>query len=58
MRPGCVARRRFAGDPSDDTAAAAEEIQRRRYEIGIAYFVFGAEVCDALAPAVAEVAAT
>jgi len=42
----------------DDPAAAAEEIQRRREEIGFSYFVFGAEVSDALAPVVAELAAT
>jgi hypothetical protein len=37
---------------------AAEEIQRRREEIGFSYFVFGADVSDALAPVVAELAAT
>jgi alkanesulfonate monooxygenase SsuD/methylene tetrahydromethanopterin reductase-like flavin-dependent oxidoreductase (luciferase family) len=42
----------------DDPAAAAEEIQRRREEIGFSYFVFGADVSDALAPVVAELAAT
>jgi hypothetical protein len=40
----------------DDTAAAAEEIQRRREEIGYSYFVFGADFADALAPVVAELA--
>jgi alkanesulfonate monooxygenase SsuD/methylene tetrahydromethanopterin reductase-like flavin-dependent oxidoreductase (luciferase family) len=40
----------------DDPAAAAEEIQRRREEIGFSYFVFGADVADALAPVVAELA--
>jgi alkanesulfonate monooxygenase SsuD/methylene tetrahydromethanopterin reductase-like flavin-dependent oxidoreductase (luciferase family) len=40
----------------DDPAAAAEEIQRRRDEIGFSYFVFGADVADALAPVVAELA--
>ena len=40
----------------DDPAAAAEEIQRRREEIGFSYFVFGADVADTLAPAVAELA--
>jgi len=40
----------------DDPSAAAEEIQRRREEIGFSYFVFGAEVSDALAPVVAELA--
>jgi alkanesulfonate monooxygenase SsuD/methylene tetrahydromethanopterin reductase-like flavin-dependent oxidoreductase (luciferase family) len=40
----------------DDPAAAAEEIQRRRAEIGFSYFVFGADVADALAPVVAELA--
>jgi alkanesulfonate monooxygenase SsuD/methylene tetrahydromethanopterin reductase-like flavin-dependent oxidoreductase (luciferase family) len=43
---------------SDDPLAAAEEIQRRREELGFSYFVFGAEVSDALAPVVAELAAT
>jgi alkanesulfonate monooxygenase SsuD/methylene tetrahydromethanopterin reductase-like flavin-dependent oxidoreductase (luciferase family) len=40
----------------DDPAAAAEEIQRRREEIGFSYFVFGANFADALAPVVAELA--
>jgi alkanesulfonate monooxygenase SsuD/methylene tetrahydromethanopterin reductase-like flavin-dependent oxidoreductase (luciferase family) len=40
-----------------DPAAAAEEIQRRREEIGFSYFVFGADVAGALAPVVAELAA-
>ena len=40
----------------DDPAAAAEEIQRRREEIGFSYFVFGAGSADALAPVVAELA--
>jgi hypothetical protein len=39
-----------------DPAAAAEEIQRRREEIGFSYFVFGADVADTLAPVVAELA--
>jgi alkanesulfonate monooxygenase SsuD/methylene tetrahydromethanopterin reductase-like flavin-dependent oxidoreductase (luciferase family) len=38
----------------DDPAAAAEEIQRRREEIGFSYFVFGAVAADTLAPVVAE----
>jgi alkanesulfonate monooxygenase SsuD/methylene tetrahydromethanopterin reductase-like flavin-dependent oxidoreductase (luciferase family) len=38
----------------DDPAAAIEEIQRRREEIGFSYFVFGADVSDSLAPVVAE----
>ena len=38
----------------DDPAAAAEEIQRRREEIGFSYFVFGADFADAFAPLVAE----
>jgi alkanesulfonate monooxygenase SsuD/methylene tetrahydromethanopterin reductase-like flavin-dependent oxidoreductase (luciferase family) len=42
----------------DDPVAAAEEIQRRREELGFSYFVFGAEVSDALAPVVAELAGT
>ena len=40
----------------DDPAAAAEEIQRRREEIGFSYFVFGGDFADALAPVVAELA--
>ncbi|NKY44522.1 LLM class flavin-dependent oxidoreductase [Nocardia cerradoensis] len=40
----------------DDPAAAAEEIQRRREEIGFSYFVFGADVAERLAPVVAELA--
>jgi alkanesulfonate monooxygenase SsuD/methylene tetrahydromethanopterin reductase-like flavin-dependent oxidoreductase (luciferase family) len=40
----------------DDPAAAAEEIQRRREEIGYSYFVFGADLADTLAPVVAELA--
>src|SRR3954454_16184229 len=39
-----------------DPAAAAEEIQRRREEIGFSYFVFGADFADVLAPVVAELA--
>jgi alkanesulfonate monooxygenase SsuD/methylene tetrahydromethanopterin reductase-like flavin-dependent oxidoreductase (luciferase family) len=41
---------------SSDPAAAAEEIQRRRDELGFSYFVFGADFADALAPVVAELA--
>lgn len=37
-----------------DPAAAAEEIQRRREELGFSYFVLGADVSDTLGPAVAE----
>ena len=40
----------------DDPLAAAEEIQRRREEIGLTYFVFGAGSADTLAPVVAELA--
>ena len=40
----------------DDPAAAAEEIQRRREEIGFSYVVFGADFADALAPVVAKLA--
>ena len=40
----------------DDPAAAAEEIQRRREEIGFSYYVFGGDFADALAPVVAELA--
>jgi alkanesulfonate monooxygenase SsuD/methylene tetrahydromethanopterin reductase-like flavin-dependent oxidoreductase (luciferase family) len=42
----------------DDPVAAAEELQRRREELGLSYFVFGAEVSDSLAPVVAELAGT
>ena len=38
----------------DDPGAAAEEIHRRREELGFSYFVFGADVADPLAPVVAE----
>jgi alkanesulfonate monooxygenase SsuD/methylene tetrahydromethanopterin reductase-like flavin-dependent oxidoreductase (luciferase family) len=37
-----------------DPSAAAEEIQRRREEIGFSYFVFGADSADTLAPVVAQ----
>ena len=40
----------------DDPAAAAEEIQRRREEIGYSYFVFGADFADLMAPVVASLA--
>src|SRR5436189_2755011 len=40
----------------DDPAAAAEEIQRRREEIGFSYVVAGAAFADALAPVVAQLA--
>ncbi len=43
---------RLPSDPS----AAADEIQRRREEIGFSYFVFGADFADAFAPIVAELA--
>ncbi len=39
-----------------DPAAAAEEIQRRREEIGFSYFIFGADFADTFAPVVAELA--
>jgi alkanesulfonate monooxygenase SsuD/methylene tetrahydromethanopterin reductase-like flavin-dependent oxidoreductase (luciferase family) len=39
-----------------DPSAAAEEILRRREEVGFSYFVFGADVAGALAPVVAELA--
>lgn len=42
----------------NDPAAAADEIQRRREEIGFSYFVFGADFADAFAPVVAELAGT
>ena len=38
----------------NDPAAAGEEIQRRRDEIGFSYFVVGADFADTLAPVVAE----
>jgi len=41
---------------SDDPAAAAEEIERRREESGFSYFVFGADSAGRLAPVVAELA--
>jgi alkanesulfonate monooxygenase SsuD/methylene tetrahydromethanopterin reductase-like flavin-dependent oxidoreductase (luciferase family) len=41
---------------SDDPAAVAEEMQRRREEIGFSYFVIGADFAEALAPVVAELA--
>ena len=40
----------------DDPAAAAEEVQRRREEIGFSYFVFGAGSAETLAPVVAALA--
>jgi alkanesulfonate monooxygenase SsuD/methylene tetrahydromethanopterin reductase-like flavin-dependent oxidoreductase (luciferase family) len=40
----------------EDPKAAADEIRRRREEIGFSYFVFGADFADALAPVVAELA--
>lgn len=40
----------------DDPAAAIDEIQRRREEIGFSYFVFGAHVADRFAPVVAALA--
>jgi alkanesulfonate monooxygenase SsuD/methylene tetrahydromethanopterin reductase-like flavin-dependent oxidoreductase (luciferase family) len=39
-----------------DPAAAVDELQRRREEIGFSYFVFGAIHADLLAPVVAELA--
>jgi alkanesulfonate monooxygenase SsuD/methylene tetrahydromethanopterin reductase-like flavin-dependent oxidoreductase (luciferase family) len=41
-----------------DPAAAADEIQRRRAEIGFSYLVFGADAAEALAPVVAQLAGT
>ncbi|MEU2036415.1 LLM class flavin-dependent oxidoreductase [Nocardia amamiensis] len=40
----------------DDPAAAVEEIQRRREEIGFSYFVFGADFAERFAPVVTELA--
>jgi hypothetical protein len=39
-----------------DPAAATEEIQRRREEIGFSYFVLGAGSADTLTPVVAALA--
>jgi alkanesulfonate monooxygenase SsuD/methylene tetrahydromethanopterin reductase-like flavin-dependent oxidoreductase (luciferase family) len=39
-----------------EPSAAAEEIQRRREEIGFSYVVFGADFADTLAPVVAKLA--
>jgi alkanesulfonate monooxygenase SsuD/methylene tetrahydromethanopterin reductase-like flavin-dependent oxidoreductase (luciferase family) len=41
-----------------DPSAAAEELLRRREEIGFSYFVIGADVADAFAPVVAQLAGT
>ncbi|MEU7142313.1 LLM class flavin-dependent oxidoreductase [Nocardia sp. NPDC046473] len=38
----------------DDPAAAIEEIQRRREEIGFSYFIFGADMAERFAPVVAQ----
>jgi alkanesulfonate monooxygenase SsuD/methylene tetrahydromethanopterin reductase-like flavin-dependent oxidoreductase (luciferase family) len=40
----------------DDPSAAAEEIQRRREEIGYSYFVLGADSAEVLAPMVSTLA--
>jgi alkanesulfonate monooxygenase SsuD/methylene tetrahydromethanopterin reductase-like flavin-dependent oxidoreductase (luciferase family) len=40
----------------DDPAAAVDEIQRRREEIGFSYIVFGIDFADTFAPVVAELA--
>lgn len=39
-----------------DPAAAADELRRRREETGVSYYAFGANVADAFAPIVAELA--
>jgi alkanesulfonate monooxygenase SsuD/methylene tetrahydromethanopterin reductase-like flavin-dependent oxidoreductase (luciferase family) len=39
-----------------DPAAAAEELQRRREELGFSYFVFGADFAETFAPVVAKLA--
>ena len=39
-----------------DPAAATEEVQRRREEVGFSYFVVGAGSADTLAPVVAALA--
>ncbi|MEC3916862.1 LLM class flavin-dependent oxidoreductase [Nocardia sp. CDC160] len=40
----------------DDPAAAIEEIQRRREEMGFSYFVYGADYAERFAPVVAALA--
>ncbi|MFI6869461.1 LLM class flavin-dependent oxidoreductase [Nocardia sp. NPDC050406] len=40
----------------DDPAAAVEEIQRRREQIGFSYIIFGADMADRFAPVVAKLA--
>ncbi|NKY86106.1 LLM class flavin-dependent oxidoreductase [Nocardia veterana] len=40
----------------DDPAAAIDEIQRRREEMGFSYFVFGADFAERFAPVVGELA--
>ena len=42
----------------DDPSAAAEEIQRRREELGFSYVVFGTDFAETLAPVVARLAGT
>jgi hypothetical protein len=42
----------------DDPVAAADELERRREETGLSYFVFGADVADPLGPVVANLAGT
>ena len=37
----------------DDPAAAIEEVQRRREELGFSYIVIGADFADTMAPVVA-----
>ncbi|WP_243757519.1 hypothetical protein [Allobranchiibius sp. GilTou38] len=39
-----------------DPAAAADELRRRREELGVSYIAFGADVADTFAPLVAELA--
>lgn len=39
-----------------DPSAAAEEIERRREEVGFSYFVFGADFAETFAPVVAQLA--
>ena len=50
---------RAVGSPAvlpGDPAAALEEIERRRAELGFSYFIFGADAADTLAPVVARLA--
>jgi alkanesulfonate monooxygenase SsuD/methylene tetrahydromethanopterin reductase-like flavin-dependent oxidoreductase (luciferase family) len=54
--PDALARADSLAILPSDPGAAAEEIQRRREEIGYSYFVIGADSADAFAPVVAQLA--